>query len=205
MSTTIVKPNVEHCDPPDFLDNHGLRDWLERQAKKHNLRYLLAHAEDGVIWGRFDENGLKTSGDVLFDKCTKFHPAKLRSQTLQQCRIFGDKCEVMLWKISKDWKCRSIDDTNNPERERLPDEHQILWGTKVEQEKDGFTLVADGQEGLKHAVPLINIPFDQSKENKSLYRPLRLTVRHYLDEDPDTGVVRVYLSRIVDLTTKEKD
>jgi CRISPR-associated protein (TIGR03984 family) len=200
MSTTIVKPNVEHCDPPDFPNNHGLRDWLEGKAKKHNLRYLLAHAEDGVIWGRFDENGLKTSGDLLFDKCTKFHPAKLRSQTLQQCRMFGDKCEVMLWKIGKDWKARSIEDTNN--QDCLHDEHQILWGTKAEKEKDGFTLVADGQEGLKHAVPLVSIPFDQSK---NLYRPLRLTVRHYLDEDPDTGVVRVYLSRLVDLTTKEKN
>ncbi|MFN9469134.1 MAG: CRISPR-associated protein Csx19 [Pseudanabaena sp.] len=200
MSTTIVKPSVEHCDPPDFPNNHGLRDWLEGKAKKHNLRDLLAHAEDGVIWGRFDENGLKTSGDLLFDKCTKFHPAKLRSQTLQQCRMFGDKCEVMLWKIGKDWKARSIEDTNN--QDCLPDEHQILWGTKAEKEKDGFTLVADGQEGLKHAVPLVSIPFDQSK---NLYRPLRLTVRHYLDEDPDTGVVRVYLSRLVDLTTKEKN
>lgn len=200
MSTTIVKPNVEHCDPPDFLDNQDLRDWLEGQAKQHNLRYLLAHAEDGVIWGRFDDDVLKTSGDVLFDKCTKFHPAKLRSLTLQQCRIFGNNCEVMLWKVDKNWKARSIEDTQDCSY--LPDEHQILWGTKPEQEKDGFTLVADGQEGLKHAVPLINIPFDQSK---NLYRPLRLTVRHYLDEAPETGVVRVYLSRLVDLTTKEKD
>ena len=193
MSTTIVKPSVEHCDPPDFPDNHGLRDWLEGQAKKHNLRYLLAHAEDGVIWGRFDSARLTTSGDV-FDQL-----AKLRSQTLQQCRMFGDKCEVMLWKIGKDWKARSIEDTNN--QDCLPDEHQILWGTKAEKEKDGFTLVADGQEGLKHAVPLVSIPFDQSK---NLYRPLRLTVRHYLDEEPNTGIVRVYLSRLVNLT-KEKN
>ncbi|MCA6596728.1 MAG: CRISPR-associated protein Csx19 [Pseudanabaena sp.] len=190
MITTIVKPNVEHCDPPDFLNNQDLRDWLEGKAQQHNLRYLLAHAEDGVIWGRFDDHRLKTSGDV-FDQF-----AKLRSQILQQCRMFGDKCEVMLWKVGKDWKARSIEDTNNPDC--LPDdEHQILWGTKPEQEKDGFTLVADGQEGLKHAVPLINISFDQSK---TLYRPLRLTVRHYLDEDPDTGVVRIYLSRLVNLT-----
>ena len=195
MSTTIVKPSVEHCDPPDFPDNHGLRDWLEGKAKKHNLRYLLAHAEDGVIWGRFDDGGLRTSGDGdVFDQL-----AKLRSHTLQQCRIFGKSSEVMLWKIGKGWKARSIDDTNAPDC--LPDEHQILWGTKIEKEKDGFTLVADGQEGLKHAVPLINIPFDQSK---NLYRPLRLTVRHYLDEEPNTGIVRVYLSRLVNLT-KEKN
>ena len=191
MSTTTIKPIVKKLDSPIFSDNESLKKWIEIQAREHKLQYILAHAEDGVIWGRFDD-GLKTSGDV-FDQF-----AKLRSQTLQQCRMFGNTCEVMLWKVGKEWKSRSINDTNNPAH--LDDEHQILWGTQSEQEKDGFTLVFDGQEGLRHAVPLLDIRFDSSK---NLYRPLRLTVRHYLDEDNDTGVVRVYLSRLVNLTAKE--
>jgi CRISPR-associated protein (TIGR03984 family) len=193
MSTTIVKPIVKKLDSPTFPNNESLKQWIEAKAREHKLQYVLVHAEDGVIWGRFDNNHLITSGDVF----TELKFAKLRSQTLQQCRMFGNNCEVMLWKVGKDWNARSIDDTNNPDC--LPDEHQILWGTKAERENKGFTLVADGQEGLKHVVPLINIPFDQSK---NLYRPLRLTVRHYLDEDPDTGVVRVYLSRLVNLNRK---
>ncbi len=173
------------------FDTASLKEWIEKKAKDHKLDYLLAHAEDGVIWGKFDDAILTTSGDVFGQL------AKLRSQTLQQCRIFGKTSEVMLWKVGKYWNARSIDDTNNPDC--LPDEQQILWGTKAEQEKDGFTVVTDGQEGLKHALPLINISFDQSK---TLYRPLRLSVRHYLTEDSDTGVVRIYLSRLVNLTGK---
>lgn len=190
----MKNPEVQRIRILEKFDTASLKEWMEKQAKEHKLNYLLAHAEDGVIWGKFDGARLTTSGDV-FDQL-----AKLRLQTLQQCRMFGDNCEVMLWKIGKDWNARSIDDTNNPDC--LADEHQILWGTtKASQEEDGFTLLSDGQEGLKHAVPLINIPFDQSK---NLYRPLRLIVRHYLDEDLDTGIVRVYLSRLVDLT-KEKN
>ncbi|MBD2150638.1 TIGR03984 family CRISPR-associated protein [Pseudanabaena sp. FACHB-1277] len=200
MSTTIVKPNVEHCDPPDFLDNHGLRDWLERQAKKHNLRYLLAHAEDGVIWGRFDDDGLKTSGDVLFDKCTKFHPAKLRSQTLQECRIFSkDGGELHLWRNGGKWRSHFTADDQYKEK---IEERQILWGTHGEKnEQYGFTLLRDGSQGLRHAVPFTDIKVD---ENQKLVKPVRLVVHHYITYD-DAGVARISHSRLVDLTTKEKD
>lgn len=77
--------------------------------------------------------------------------------------------------------------------ECLTDEKQILWGTQPEGEKNGFTLVSDGSQCLKHAVPLIGITF-KGKD----YRPLRLKVRHYIDYDNE-GVARIYLSRLVDL------
>ncbi len=196
MSTEIINAIVSDRESPNFSQENSLKEWIEVKAKQHKLNYLLAHAEDGVIWGRFDNERLITSGDIF----PGF--AKLRSQTLQQCRIFGSDCEVMLWKVRETWKSRSITDANNPDC--LPDEDQILWGTQSEKEERGFTLVSDGSEGLKHVVPLANISFDQSKK---LYRPLRLTVRHYLDEDKDTGVVRVYLSRLVNLfdSTKKKE
>jgi CRISPR-associated protein (TIGR03984 family) len=85
----------------------------------------------------------------------------------------------------------------------LIEECQILWGTQKEKgkqgedgERNGFTLVSDGSQGLKHAVPLTNIPFSQDKNN--LYRPIRLVVHHYIDYD-HSGVARIYLSRLVDL------
>jgi len=186
----MKNPLIENIKIPESFDTDALalKEWMQEQSKNHQLNYLFAHAEDGVIWGKFDKNNLTTSGDI-FNQL-----AKLQLHSLQQCRIFGERCEVMLWKVGKIWKSRSITDANNPDC--LSDEHQILWGTKPEQEKDGFTLVADGQEGLRHAVPLVNIPFNQSK---NLYRPLRLIVRHYLEEDKDTGIVRIYLSRLVNL------
>jgi CRISPR-associated protein (TIGR03984 family) len=71
------------------------------------------------------------------------------------------------------------------------DEGQILWGTDVEEEKGGFTVMRDGAQGLRHAVPLsVTGKFDEQT------RPLRLKVRHYLEEDTN-GFTRIVASRLV--------
>lgn len=188
-------------DAKDILDNPTLYKWLQAEAKQYQLQYLLAHADDGVIWGYFDEEGNLTTPNLpkdlfpnsqeLFPKC-KF--PVLRSHTLQQCRIFGEKAEVMLWKIGQSWKARSIEDEHLSKKDYIS-EDQILWGTQAEgKPKEGFTLVSDGSQGLRHAVPLFDIT-DKFKDGK---RPLHLTVRHYIEYSSD-GVARIYLSRLVNL------
>ncbi|MGE5659107.1 MAG: CRISPR-associated protein Csx19 [Actinomycetota bacterium] len=185
--------NKPHCEPiEDTQSISNLVNWLEEKAQKHQLQYLLAHADDGVIWGKFLDHQsyqLIASGDVFPQL------AKLRLCTLQQCRILGKNAEVMLWKVGQEWKARLIKDEHLSEKDYIP-EDQILWGTQKEEEKNGFTLVSDGSQGLKHALPLSNIPFSQDK--KTLHRPIRLVVRHYIDYD-DSGVARIYLSRLVNL------
>lgn len=173
-----------------FKDDDELHSWLGSQAPSVSTKtsYLLAHADDGVIWGRFN-NGKLTIASEVFTKCDF---PKLRLGTLQQCRIFGANAEVRLWKFGQKWKIYVADDRL---KECLLDENQILWGTQVEKESNGFTLVSDGSQGLRHAVPLSNIK-DKFQDGK---RPLRLTVRHYIKYDEDTGVARIYLSRLVDL------
>lgn len=192
-------------DTQDIMDTPSLYNWLQAKAKQYQFQnllahgddrviWLLAHADDGVIWGKFrgDDYKLVTSGDEdVFPQL-----AKLRSPTLQQCRIFGENAEVMLWKVGQNWKARLVQDDNKPEC--LPDEDQILWGTQVEKESNGFSLVSDGSQGLKHAVPLTGITF-KGKDS----RPLRLKVRHYIDYD-ESGVARIYLSRLVDLYSHPK-
>lgn len=69
----------------------------------------------------------------------------------------------MLWKSGTNWKARLIQD-QHLSKDNYICEKQILWGTQKEEEKKGFTLVSDGSQGLKHAVPLINIPFSQDKK-----------------------------------------
>lgn len=173
----------------------NLRKWLEAKAQEHRLTYLLAHAEDGVIWGRFDQGNLVTA-DQVFPQLPK-----LRLMTLQQCRIFGEAGEVLLWRSHNIWKYRFVSDPGK----YIP-ETQMLWGTHRAKKKDGsefeesqgFTLVEDGSEGLRHAVPLVNIPF--SRDRVKLVRPLRLHVHHYINYDQN-GVARIYLSRLVNLTT----
>lgn len=175
----------------EFADDDALYIWLEEQAKVHKLPYLLAHAEDGVIWGRFDKGSLITAQKVFHKHDFKVNLPKLRLLTLQQCRIFGEHGEVFLWQSGSNWKCRFI---GKLEEDTIT-ESQILYGTQG-KEREGFTLLSDGSQGLRHAVPLTGITFD--KQGKK--RPVRLLVHHYITYD-DTGVARIYLSRLVDLTT----
>ncbi len=184
MNKPKCKTNIE------IPNNFDVKTWLEEQASEYKLNYLLAHADDGVIWGKF-QDGMITADTV-------FPQAKLRKSTLQQCRIFGETSEVMLWNTDEGFKARLIQDEHmNPEE--YISEYQILWGTHGEKrESQGFTLLWDGKQGLKHAVPFTHIELEEGK----LKHPVRLKVNHYIDYN-DAGVARIYLSRLVNLTAKE--
>jgi CRISPR-associated protein (TIGR03984 family) len=191
---TIPKPK---CDPLKIPDDFHLLKWLKQQAEQYQLTYLLAHADDGVIWGKFQNGKLITTTEPvkLFPECD--FPT-LRKETLQQCRIFGDKSEVMIWKTDGGFKARLIQDEHLMEDDYIT-ESQILWGTHGKHHENGFTLLWDGSQGLKHAVPFREIGLEK---NGNLKNKVRLIVRHYIDFD-DSGVARIYLSRLVDLTNKE--
>ena len=191
---TIPKPK---CDPLKIPDDFHLLKWLKQQAEQYQLTYLLAHADDGVIWGKFQNGKLITTTEPvkLFPECD--FPT-LRKETLQQCRIFGDKSEVMIWKTDGGFKARLIQDEHLMEDDYIT-ESQILWGTHGKHHENGFTLLWDGSQGLKHAVPFREIGLEK---NGNLKNKVRLIVRHYINYD-DSGVARIYLSRLVDLTNKE--
>lgn len=192
MNQELCQISVE-----DFSEQ-SLKDWLKQQAQDYQLTYLLAHAEDGVIWGHFDlESGRLTTAEAVFPEC--YFP-KLRLKTLQQCRVFGEKGEVFLWNSNSKWRSRVIlaskaSELIEKEEIGLIPESQILWGTKG-QEKDNFTLLSDGSQGLRHAVPLIGINF--GSDEKKLKRPVKLQVHHYFCYDSD-GIARIFISRLVDL------
>ncbi len=191
----MSKQSCQHLDVDNIIDDLTLSSWLAQKAKNFQLKYLLAHAEDGVIWGYFQDDKL-TIAHRIFPEITEF--PELRLLTLQQCRIFGEPGEILLWQTDRGLKSRLIQDDDNTEK--LPDEAQIILGTQG-KEKDGFTLLSDGQQGLKHAVPLTGIKFDS--DHKKPHRPVRLIVRHYIDYN-DAGVARIFLSRLVSLTSKSE-
>lgn len=172
---------------------NDLRGWLQEQAKEHNLIYLLAHADDGVIWGAIQKDGaLKTSFEAAqgIAKVTAVCPP-LRLQTLQLARLFGKNAELLLWRGGDNvYHARLIEDV----KEESPadwkesyDESHMLWGRRSIALHDGFTLLEDGSQGLRHAVPLAS---DLIKQH------VQLIVRHYLaDED----FAHVTASRLVAL------
>jgi CRISPR-associated protein (TIGR03984 family) len=193
--------SIALCKMIEDLPNESkLRDWIAAQASQYKLKYLLAHADDGVIWGRIDNEKLKTADQVNHDKF-KCLPV-LRLSTLQQCRIFSEAGEILLWKSARRLNARIISDSDvrNPEPNSIEDcieESQMLWGTHGIQQ-EGFTLLRDGTQGLKHAIPITeNIQFG---DQGNLTSKVCLVVSHYIEYDED-GLARINLSRLVDLKT----
>src|SRR5512139_3925873 len=84
--------------------DQDLFEWLNAHAQTYNLKYLLAHADDGIIWGHFRQGNLNISNCVLPQS------PLLRLATLQQCRVFSQAGEVMLWRFGGEWKARFIGD-----------------------------------------------------------------------------------------------
>ena len=178
------------------LPADNLRSWMEQMAITYDCAYLLAHAEDGIIWGRFDDGKLTTSHDTFAGPHCR---ADIRPSTLWEARLFGANTEVLLWQTNGAWRARIIRDATLASDDYIV-EQQMLWGDHAEVRAKGFTLLADGSEGLCHAVP-IEVPdnsfIDQTDtERKRRLRPVRLKVHHYIDYDSD-GNARIALSRLV--------
>jgi len=181
-------PAVAELLEPATIGN--IRHWLEGQATVYKLTYLLAHADDGVIWGRVEHNQILTSDGIK----PEVSPPLL-VDTLQQARIFSPDAELLLWRDGDQaWHARLI---RPPHAGEAPtfieaiDEPQILWGTHTKQLEDGFTLMTDGAQGLCHVVPLT---VNGSSDGQT--RPLRLLVRHYVRED-NSGFARIVASRLM--------
>jgi len=163
--------------------------WLLAQAQEFGLTTLLAHADDGLIWGQVRGERLYLSSEYF----PRVSPP-LRAVTLQEARLFGPEAELHLWRDEEGrWQARLVQDGTGEPVERF-DEYQMLWGTRREGEKGGFTLVSDGEMGHRHAPP---VPADKLRFGQKGRRPLRLQVRHYLATDDHTGLLYVYLSRLV--------
>lgn len=156
---------------------------LAELARAYNLRWLLAYADDGVIWGELRSDGrLHLSGDAF----SRISPP-LRTMTLQQTRLFGQDAELLVWKDNGAWRVRVIQDGKGETGEYY-DETHLLWGDKVEQQQDedGFVLLCEGKEGLRHAAPLY----------QPISLPMRLRVRHYFAYDQD-GQAYISHSRLL--------
>jgi CRISPR-associated protein (TIGR03984 family) len=176
-------------------------EWLLEQAHEYSLKWLLAHADDGVIWGRADSDRLVTSHEAARNYTHRRNVCPpLRIETLQQARLFAPHAELLLWREGSNeetWHAGLIRDAQNSDESAKArwtdafDEAQMLWGTHGESLSDDFTLLRDGSQGLRHAVPL---PLQLAADGKP--NPPRLVVRHYICRE---GLARVVASRLVNL------
>lgn len=191
-----IKPiacQVQPLDTTDFTADPSA--WFQKQPSVGDVTWFLAHADDGVIWGQIRNGQLVTSSSVF----PRVSPP-LRATTLQQARLFGEGAEVRVWREGNRFKACQLQDHHDQKAEAFDEEH-ILWGTQAEERKKSFTLMADGRQGLRHAVPLDVAESAFGVRGRS--HPLRLSLRHYLDYDSD-GQAYVNLSRLVSVCQRER-
>jgi CRISPR-associated protein (TIGR03984 family) len=179
------------------LDMDGFAGDLEWWFVQHSdlgaQIWLLAHAVDGVIWGKIEQGKLVHSGD-LFPGLSP----RLRASTLMEARLFSSSAEVHIWRGEAGFTGCIIEDAHMPGALAF-DERQRLWGTIAKARQAGFTLLADGREGLQHALPL-DVPDSAFARNEQeLYRPVVLRTRQYIGFD-EMGRAQITASRLVDVT-----
>jgi len=180
---------------------------LEKEAQSIQAQWLLAHADDGLFWGRITKGRLIVP-EVIEDVATadpimpeyKFDIAKLNETTLQQLWLFGPVSEAFLWRSEHGWQIRRITNQQRPDGStsltQAINEDYLLYGTQSEKTKQGFTVVRDGQQGLRYAFPDV-----LTLDTKETERRLKLKVRHYLSTTDD-GFVSIGASRLVTLEIK---
>jgi CRISPR-associated protein (TIGR03984 family) len=193
------------------IDEAGCKQivaWLlsdSNAAPEHlgsGLAWVLAHSDDGVTWGRFDEDaGRWHLGHDAFPDVSP----PIRAQALQELRVFGNEGEVLIWRAEEGLRGRLIKDAGpaGPRDETDPlrpsEEFRILRGDRVHGDAaGGFTRVTDAT-GAEQVLP---IKLDEARIRQ---RNVRLHVRHYWVQDADDGTVRVAVTRLVKLTTGERD
>ena len=177
------KYTIEPVILPSDIDQKFLA-WLSQQFSEYNLRWLLAYADDGVIWGEMRQDGLHLSSES-FPEVSPF----LRYITLKEARLFNENAEMHLWSDGEIWRGVLVKDDNGSEVECY-DESYLLWGTDKRKSNDGFTLVYQGSEGLCHALP--------TSSGEIVRFPMNIKVRHFIDYDSD-GQAYVAFSRLVSL------
>ena len=163
-------------------------------------QWLLAHCDDGVVWGKRDDGKWRLSSGPFPDISPE--PGV---ENLQQLRLFGKEKEVLIWRAENGFQGRVLADAEEPEKKELRPkrEDQILVGDRLlKGPRDGFSLVGEAG-GARHAVPVTCQENDFKKGNRPDW-PLRLAVRHYLTQDEDTGTVRIAASRLVDVYNVKK-
>ncbi|HOO57140.1 MAG TPA: CRISPR-associated protein Csx19, partial [bacterium] len=115
-------------------------------------------------------------------------------QSILELRIFGKLSEIHLWRgsdgellgrIVKDLTCEDISPLSPK------DESRLLLGyhsRKIQECDNGFVLVRD-DTGARQVLPQVNGD-----------APQKLNVKHYFNEDEETGTVRYCLCRFVEVS-----
>lgn len=160
-------------------------DWLTGSgpppAETHGVHFSLAHSDSGVTWGFLDELGQWRLGAAVDPALCPVPTAK----SLHELRLIGETAEVLIWRGDGKLQGRILAD-NDSVRDFSHALSPMNEGRRLRGEcretRDGFKRYVD-VGGAQHLAPE---PF-----------PEDFSVRHYLEQDPDTGAVRIAATRLV--------
>ena len=183
-----VLPRVEYLEsaaiPTSFADAPGtwLTQWAQQLASADETVYVLIHADDGVLWGKIID------ATVVTAPADPWVPT-LRTKTVQQCRVFGSRGELFIWREAEDrWHGRVL--IEEAANYCTIEEEQVLWGEMAKASTSSFTPLFEEGEGMHQVVPLIVTQAQVHAQHRVF-----LSVRHYLSEDDD-GQSRIVYSRL---------
>lgn len=180
-------------------ETQPLRAWLESQAETYKFEWLLAHSEDGVNWGKFEENKLIISHDIASHLA--FVP-ELKPETLQQLRLFGKDAELFIWRNHEGLTGRLLRDNAVDAAIKTRNEKHLLWGAQTDDELNQGFIVTSEADGLRQVVPWSTQETRPGPREEPTHR-LHLMVRHYIDFDED-GQAMVVASRLVELNSQDR-
>lgn len=179
----IIQTASSNIQELHYSPEADLHSWLSEQMQLHKLRWLLAYADDGVIWGELRDGSLHSAPQDL-------HAPLLRTLTLQRLHAFGVDAELLLWRDTAGWHAKLRSDSPGESNMYL-DESYLLWGSETSKQDAGFMRIVEGSQGIEQVVPISAAPEEQLRA--------QLSVRHYLKTDPETGIVRISATRLVEL------
>lgn len=186
MNMSFENMNLRYSDPLNLahFDDDPAR-WFADQPRVGDTAWLLAYADDGVIWGELTGCKLVLAQDIFE------HFPKLESQTLQHAHLFGSLGEVRVFRQPGGLKALRLEDVADPQADAFTRSY-ILWGDSVKKTEQGWSWMEDGQLGIHQALPLVRPVGKQG-------RAFRLEVRYYLHYEAGHGQASVAASRLLAL------
>lgn len=193
---------VQNANGPAGQDAWAALNKLRPNAT--DLLWLLAHCDDGIVWGRIEDRMLRLPHAW---RAQVWSPLP-REVTIQQLRIFGKLGELLLWRDEDVRRVKEspgeswlrgrliLDgefDANQHDTRPKEDQYLLLGDELVNGKGDvGFTAVAERRRRREQIVPLDAGDLGQG------FR-IVLIVKHYFDRDPESGCVRRAATRLVGL------
>ncbi|RJQ83737.1 MAG: hypothetical protein C4519_06305 [Desulfobacteraceae bacterium] len=189
-----------------YSDSLEIIAWVNGGKERNDFRLplneaeMLAHCEDGVVWGYLQGDSWRLSSSVFPEVSPVI---KAGGANLLELRVFNRAGEIMLWRRGSSITGRLIrdpatqSDQNDPFRPCVIS--YVLWGSRLIKSEGGFSLVAE-PTGVRHAVPVCcnkdDFPLTGKGQARMPWRPLRLDARQYFSQCNDSGAIRIVAYRL---------